>query len=487
MKKLILCLLFSVTCFVASSQKVYFVYIQTESDQPFFVKMNEKVNSSTGSGYLILSKLHDSSYNFSVGFPQNKWPEQNFSVAVNKKDHGYLLKNFDEKGWGLFDLQTLAVQMPVKGNTKNDALVKTENKNVSVFTDILSKAADDPSLKEKPVQSVVDEKKPETDTPQVVKKEEPKVQAKEPVVTKPVEVIEKPVVKKEEPKVEVKEPVVTKPVEIIEKPVVKKEEPKVEVKEPLVTKPVEVMEQPVAKKDMSAVAEEPKVETKEQVIPKPVEVIEHPVVKEETKSIVVEGYKKSVVTKQSESSTTEGVGIVFLDNYQNGSQDTIRLIIPNPKPVVVAAKEEPKEEKKFLDITSEVPKAEEKKPQVVAQEGIKNMEPKNEMKEVSVIKPLAKNNCLDVAGESDFLKLRKKMAATETEEGMISEAKKYFKIKCFTVAQVKNLGALFLNDAGKYNFFDAAYSYVADTENFSSLQNELKEEYYINRFKAMLR
>jgi len=129
MKKLHLCLLFSLAIFTASSQKVYFVYIQTESEQPFFVKMNEKVQSSTASGYIILAKLLDSTYNFSIGFPQNKWPEQNFSVPVGKKDHGFLLKNFNEKGWGLFDLQTLTVQMGITGKASIEEVPKAENQD----------------------------------------------------------------------------------------------------------------------------------------------------------------------------------------------------------------------------------------------------------------------------------------------------------------------------------------------------------------------
>jgi hypothetical protein len=79
------------------------------------------------------------------------------------------------------------------------------------------------------------------------------------------------------------------------------------------------------------------------------------------------------------------------------------------------------------------------------------------------------------------------MAAETTDDNMITEARKYFKTKCFTTAQLKNLGTLFLNDAGKYKFFDAAYTYVSDADQFSSLQSELKDEYYINRFKAMLK
>ena len=487
MNKLLISILFSMTSLIASSQKVYFVYLQSEADQPFFVKMNEKINSSTGSGYLILSKLHDSSYNFSIGFPQNKWPEQNFSISVDKRDHGYLLKNFGEKGWGLFDLQTLAIQMSLPGNVKTDVAVKTENKNVSAFTDILSKAADDPSLKEKPDAPIVEEKKTEVIIQPVEKKDlsataiKPKVEVKEPVVIKPVEAMEKPVVKKdlsavaENPKVEIKETVI-KPAE----------EQKIISKDTAETKPTEVALQTVLTK------EEPIVGIKEPIEIKPAVTNEQLVIKEETKTVADEEFKKSIVTKKSESSTTEGFGLVFLDDHQNGHQDTIRLIIPNPKPVVVVIKTEPKEEKKFLDITSDAPTSENKQPQIIVQEPAKKEqsvaaeESKAAISDTTLAKPVSKNNCSAVADEIDFFKLRKRMAAIEGDDDMIGDARIYFKTKCFTVAQIKNLGTLFLNDAGKYKFFDVAYSYVADTGNFSSLQSELKDEYYINRFKAML-
>ena len=427
MKRFHLCLLFSLAVLTASSQKVYFVYIQTESEQPFFVKINEKVVSSTGSGYVILSKLVDSTYSFSIGFPQSKWPEQYFSVTLSRQDHGFLLKNFDEKGWGLFDLQSLAVQMSMTGSTAGmEEKTKVENKEASVFTDILSKAADDPSLKEKPVQPKVEEKKPEV---------------KESVISKPAAAADTLIVKKEEPKKEVKEPVVTKPAETITAPVEKKEEPKPEIKE-----------QPI-------------------------------VPREEVKTVTSEPYKPSLIKKWSESSTTDGFGLVFIDDYENGIKDTIRLVIPNPKPVVNVVKEEPKEEKKFLEITTEVPKKE----QSTVMEVEKPVVVKPVVSEQAVEKTIVKNNCSEEASESDFLKLRKKMAGEAKEESMISEARKIFKTKCFSTNQVKNLSTLFLTDEGKYNFFDMAYKYVSDMEVYSSLQAELKDEYYRSRFKAMLR
>ncbi len=143
-----------------------------------FIKQ-EKITSSSSTGYLILSQLKDSSYNFSIGFPGNKWPEQFFSITINGKDKGYLLKNFCEKGWGLYDLQTSSVQMAK--NEPPKAVIKTEKIEVSPFTDILAKAAGDSTLREKPI-AIKEEKKPEP--VMAAKVEEPKAAVAEPAVVK---------------------------------------------------------------------------------------------------------------------------------------------------------------------------------------------------------------------------------------------------------------------------------------------------------------
>ena len=148
---------------------------------------------------------------------------------------------------------------------------------------------------------------------------------------------------------------------------------------------------------------------------------------------------------------------------------------PATTPSEPKIKQEPKEEKKFLDIIPDTLKKE--------KENLKEIK----KEEKSIANQPAKNNCLKIAVENDFLTLRKNMASKKDDDAMVNEAKKYFKTRCFTTSQIKNLSVLFLNDAGKYKFFDAAYNYASDTGNFGSLQSELKDEYYINRFKAMLR
>lgn len=424
----------------AFSQKLHFIYLQAEPEQPFFAKINDKVYQSTNSGYLILSRLHDSTYAISIGFPANKWPEQRFTVDVKARDHGYTLKNFGEKGWGLYDIESANIQMSSASGTSG---MKTEPREVSAFTDILSRAANDPSLKER----------------QVAMKEEKNVTVKEEKA--PVLKDDKAVTPNEEKSVTLKEeksPVVA--------PVVAKEEVKPS-KDSILTKQVE-----------SNVSQ-----SNEQVAAKAKD--EAPEVKTGDKSESVQEYKRSVVTRKSESSMTDGLHLTFIDEYANGKKDTIRITIPNQKNNLAEVKQPAKEQRKFLDLpeADSIKNVADKKT-----DSISNAAPaKKVAKTDSASVRTPKKRCAVVAAETDFYKVRKNMAAETNDEAMIAVAKKYFKTKCFSSLQIKNLSTLFLNDAGKYKFFDAAYEYVSDQDNFAELVSELKEDYYINRFKAMLR
>ena len=72
MYKAALVALFSFIVCSASSQRIYFIYLQSEMQQPFFVKLGDKLQSSSASGYLILSRLKDSTYTFAVGLPARR-------------------------------------------------------------------------------------------------------------------------------------------------------------------------------------------------------------------------------------------------------------------------------------------------------------------------------------------------------------------------------------------------------------------------------
>ena len=51
----------------------------------------------------------------------------------------------------------------------------------------------------------------------------------------------------------------------------------------------------------------------------------------------------------------------------------------------------------------------------------------------------------------------------------------------------KGLTELFITDQDKYKFLDAAYPFVFDTENFKQLSYLLSDDYYVKRFRTMVR
>jgi hypothetical protein len=438
------------SAFKLAAQQNYFIYLQTENKQPFYLKLDRKILSSSATGYLIVPKLQDTSYTFIIGFPKNEWAEQYVSYTVNKKDAGFLLKNFGDKGWGLFNLQTMGIVM---AGTK------------PVITDVAT-----------PVK-------------------------KEPEVTALVATVKEVVPEKiAEEKVVVKEEV--KPVET---------EKKTEQKTPAV-----VADTLIAVKEVTADAKEPEKKPVVEILKKP-----EPVA------------TTSQIKKLFSISSSEGSDMVYTDII-NGHADTIRLFIPAEKAKVVIPAVE--SEKKQPEAIIEIPKKEEPLPELIKKEEsnipetkkqepqkeipvekvpkfidieiprqktdtIKEKQPVEEVKDEIILKavpeqprstPSARpviinSDCKSLASDEDFLKLRKKMAAEDKEDEMINQAKKVFKSRCFTTEQVKNLSVLFLKDEGKYKFFDTVYPFVSDSYNFSTLQSQLTDEYFISRFKAMIR
>ena len=488
MKRTFLICSFALFASLLSAQKIYFIYLQTETGEPFFVRMNDKLYSSESSGYLILPRLRDSTYKFKLGFP-SKDVDLDFTASINKKDHGYLVKNLGDKGWGLFDLQSLELQMSASTVKKETGFVNSNSETqVNAFTALLAKATDDPSLRQNAVFAKEIGEKPAV--VQTVEKETKKPAATDAVVKE---------VQKDSPK--------ESGVTIGEK------------------KPDLV--QPPAKADENKT-----------------DIVNVNSQKEDTqKSSLTQNdiYKRSEVVKLSEGSSADGIESVYVDQNSDGTKDTIRVFIPVDK-TATATREEPKIDSavgtkhpdtsanatQAMSKTKEEPKKEEtkkwwqisigkNKTEAAAKGESKNdtaaktknlntasdttqavnkakEEPKKEETkkwwQIAIGKDKTETTevkkCQTVANNDDFLKLRRKMAARTNDDGMLDEAKKYFKSKCFSTEQVKNLSTLFLSNAGKFNFFDAAYNYTTDGENFSSLQSELKDQYYINRFKEML-
>ena len=145
-KKLFIVVVFN--CFLLAkifAQQNHFIFIQSDDKQIFYVELNNKLYNSAGNGYLIIPKLVNGDYNFILGFPQEKFPKQNFTCTVNNNDMGFALKNLGEKGWALVNFQTQEVLIsgdPMIHKIDSSNSAKKENP----FGEMLSDVVDDSTL-----------------------------------------------------------------------------------------------------------------------------------------------------------------------------------------------------------------------------------------------------------------------------------------------------------------------------------------------------
>jgi hypothetical protein len=91
-----------------SANAQYYVYIEAEGQQPFYLRVGPKLYSSNSSGFLILSKIDGTEMPLKIGFPENVYPEVGFTMNAATRDRGFLLKLVDGAGWTLIE----------KGNAK---------------------------------------------------------------------------------------------------------------------------------------------------------------------------------------------------------------------------------------------------------------------------------------------------------------------------------------------------------------------------------
>jgi hypothetical protein len=393
----------SIICFlmlVSKAQQNHYIYIQTENKQPFYIKLDKKLYTSTIFGYLIIPKLIDGKYNSTIGFPKDEWPVQNISFDVMMKDQGFILKNFGQKGWGFFNLQNLNIIMASQ-NSSGDV----NNKNTIAsdeFSSLLSNVVKDPSIKTS------------------------------------------------------------------------------EIKAP----------------------------TNYNASNYPIDTRDKNIQQSETSSTQIQTAISTVSTKLNQTSSNNVLTIIY--RIKNEIQfDTIIINIDEQAPELVNQIQQPDQQLSTIPIqVSTIPidtfnKVDENinsslspkldsatvhQPTTITP--ILNTLKKLETTDIvtsNTAQVISNSNCKNQSSEDDFLKLRKKMAAVQKDEAMLILAKKYFKQKCFSTEQIKNLATLFLNDQSKYNFLDTAYPFVSDSFNFPTLQTLLTDEYYLSRFKAMIR
>lgn len=126
------------------TQDVHFIYIQTELNEPFYVKLNNQVISSSAGDYLIVPKLPAAVYSVTVGSIFGSFEAFSFQADVKESDAGYIIKTGEERRWYLVNLVTsepVQIEKQVlQGN--GDKMVKAGDE----FARMLAEVVNEPSL-----------------------------------------------------------------------------------------------------------------------------------------------------------------------------------------------------------------------------------------------------------------------------------------------------------------------------------------------------
>lgn len=440
----------SILCKESYGQQNHFLYIQADDKQTFSVSVNGKKYNSSDIGYVIVPKLTDGKYQLNVSFTDNKYPDQQFSCVINKNDVGYALKNFNEKGWGLFNLQTLNVTMA--GADVPDIPKDTTNPNA--FGEMLSDVMRDTTLKKAAVALQEAEKQKQI--------EAENAKSNTPALTM-VPTLNDSLVHAQK---QDSNATANSIMRISERKT--SEGVNMVFVDASTGDTIKVF---LPKETQTAVAQEQKAENTTQDT-----TVANNTVQEKNAANNVADSNATTKPAVDSNAVAASAAAVSNTNENKQSQPEVKNENPTPEASVANDNNQPKNPfykgAKKTDSTNKVVAA--------------NNETSSE-NNPSSSSAMFKQDCKKMLADNDLEKLKKKMVSSSTDDKMIQTAKKYIEDKCLTTAQVKSLGLLFLTDDGRYNFFDAMYKNVYDISTFSSLQSQLIDPYYKKRFQAMLK
>ncbi|HUR11195.1 MAG TPA: DUF4476 domain-containing protein [Flavitalea sp.] len=432
--------------FLSFSQQEFYIFLQSDNNQPFYSKIGSRIYSSSAAGHLVIANLKDSSYTLTIGFPKNLYSEVEFLVAVNRKDQGFQLKNMGEQGWVLFNfisLQTIKPKSSVKGSAKNLQEIKKKTDGYSTL-----------------MAGVVN------DTAVLYASQAPYIEAA------------KPDVQKISP---------TRPIEAIKEPPLRNIDSGAFVKTQTVPVPKDSVKIPVSVQDSVTIASESK--------KKPVVTADTVMAKvEQTRS------KKDSTISQKETvfvfrdsssrknsgqtgSTVPEASVNFLkEERKNSSLDRMYVVRDSAKAdtvsISIAFETAPQETPKLInEIKDSVNTKGTSATVVIKRDSIA------ESKKIQMIN----SDCRNFASDMDVDKLRIKILAEKKDNEKIAAARKYYKNKCFTSKQIKALSELFYVESSKFNFLAASYPFVSDSENYRNLVTLLNDSEYVSRFNALFR
>jgi len=481
--------------FAAKAQQNHFVYLQTDNGKPFYVKMDKKILSSSSEGYIIIPDITNGNYRLKVGFPKKEYPEETFSIAVNNQNEGYLIKHFDGRGLQLFNMETLAL---ISGDSDSASqMVASASTDNNPFTTMLADVVKDSTILQNH-QVVIENPAKTADTA---------LQANN-------QVADNNVPSSPDSGVVAQKAVADN--DIVSSSSMNS-----------ATKATDSEATNSGNISSTSLAVDSAVANSGSPVPKLLSKQDQDGLqmvysdkKDTVRVFMPSGQEQSIA--DSKATKNDNFDFTAGNNPANTPPDTSLTITPTVvkpekkksgfvlrKDTIAMAADSvgmaktapeqvfyigPKEKVKKDDssdngsmdekhgLFSGLSKNTKKEPAETA----KPAENKIEVLPTEAAPSKTNSDCKAFADNEDFLRLRKKMASEDNKEDMIKVANKFFRSRCFSTGQIKDLSYLFLTDEGKYMFFDAAYAHTSDSDQFATLESQLKDPYYKKRFEALI-
>ena len=428
-----LLLFFCISCFVVKAQQKHFMYVQSEDRQPFAIVLNGKVYSSSDYGYIIIPKLEDGDYNFTVSFPMNKFPDQSFACSINKKDAGYFLKNSTD-GWALENMQTQKLIM--------NGTAKTTQQ--SAFGNMLADVVNDSTLTKANTTTAA---APATENPAVTGS----VIDNAPAASGAA---------------------------VAGAVVATGNEVSAATSSPGQLEKIGEIKADTGTNMLFVDKSQNSTDTINVFIPA------EPTKKTETVTEAVEQNTAANTVTQDSLATAS-----FQNNNAAATENA-------NAPAATATNNEPSAtvtEKSATDVSNPFYKPEDTKAGVAAAAIPVETQAENTAATAGSASTTnnavgsVKQGCENMLSDDDLNKLKRKMFSQNGDDAMVQYAVKSVSKKCISTDQVKALGSLFSSDDGRYNLYDALYKHVYDYNNYPSLANQILDPYYKKRFAALLR
>jgi len=462
----------------------YFVYIQHEKHQPFYVKLSGKVISSSGKGYVILPKLQQGKVPVTIGFLKNEIPEQEYTLRITgQRDYGYLLKSNPDNEYALYDLQTFSTLKPAGGGAsaaapqEDVAITRISDDTADAETKVMmdNVQADVQAALAKTATDTA----PTADTPAAPAKKSSFAEALDKVVKDdrpddmPLELAKpKPVAPVVVPEAE---NVITE-IAGAEAPPEKKRNKKKERKErAILTEEEQALLSSVMEDEKQAAADEALKD--DAITTEPEEAAPPP--KKEKKAKKKKDQPEPEFIDFGEAGATTAAAKTAVEKPVEEVVETVTDEASagiNAKELREAKRQKRREEREAAERAAFV-----KDSIANAEYAVVADEP--EKKSLKMVN----SDCQKVLETDDFRKLLRTMNGRKTDEDMVDAFRKGTRSVCVSTAQIRALAQLIETEENRYQLLDAAYPRTYDSQNFSSLSDLLRDDYYKGRFKAMIK